>query len=223
MPTPPRFSLTHCAQAGSTSLPCWICDEHGLPRKGFYFERGIWASSRLLKGAACADPLSWSETELGLRSLGLKFCHSKLPRSKPIERVIGALQDLMEGEPGYVGLDEMHEKFERIAKIKLQVESKKTHPSEHFYTLDEWTARLEEICAKYDATPQDGKMTCGLSPDDAFAKFRRDDDPPIRLPASCRYLGAVPIAASPYLRGFAKGLAEIKTVDYCQKWQKRLL
>jgi hypothetical protein len=37
------------------------------------------------------------------------------------------------------------------------------------------------------------------------------------------YLGAVPIAASPYLRGFAKGLAEIKTVDYCQKWQKRLL
>ena len=123
-----------------------------------------------------------------MRSLGLKFCHSKLPRSKPIERVIGALQDLMEGEPGYVGLDEMHEKFERIAKIKLQVESKKTHPSEHFYTLDEWTARLEEICAKYDATPQDGKMTCGLSPDDAFAKFRRDDDPPIRLPASCRYL-----------------------------------
>ncbi len=37
------------------------------------------------------------------------------------------------------------------------------------------------------------------------------------------YIGAVPIAASPYLRGFAKGLAEIKTVDYCQKWQKRLL
>jgi hypothetical protein len=165
-----------------------VCDEHGLPRKGFYFERGIWASSRLLKGDASADPLSWSETELGLRSLGLKFCHSKLPRSKPIERVIGALQDLMEGEPGYVGPDEIHEKFERIAKIKLQVEAKKTHPSEHFYALDEWTARLEEICAKYNATPQDGKMTCGLSPDDAFLKFSRPDDPPTKLPASCRYL-----------------------------------
>ena len=93
-----------------------VCDEHGLPRKGFYFERGIWANSRLLKGDASADPLSWPETELGLRSLGLRFVHSRLPRSKPIERVIGALQDLMEGEPGYVGPDEMHEKFERVKK-----------------------------------------------------------------------------------------------------------
>ena len=46
---------------------------------------------------------------------------------------------------------------------------------------------------------------------------------PFPLAWRCIYLGAVPIAASPYLRGFAKGLAEIKTVDYCQKWQKRLL
>src|ERR1035437_9521747 len=96
-----------------------VCDEHGLPRKGFYFERGIWANSRLLKGDTSADPLSWPETELGLRSLGLRFVHSRLPRSKPIERVIGALQDLMEGQLGYVGPDEMHEKFERVQKAKL--------------------------------------------------------------------------------------------------------
>jgi hypothetical protein len=123
-----------------------------------------------------------------LRSLGLRFVHSKLPRSKPIERVIGALQDLMEGEPGYVGPDEMHEKFERVKKAKLQVEARKVHPSEHFYSLDEWEARLEEVCAQYNATPQGGKMTGGLSPDDAFFKFRRADDPPIKLPANCRYL-----------------------------------
>jgi hypothetical protein len=165
-----------------------VCDEHGLPRKGFYFERGIWANSRLLKGDTSADPFSWPETELGLRSLGLRFVHSKLPRSKPIERVIGALQDLMEGEPGYVGPDEMHEKFERVKKAKLQVEARKVHPSEHFYSLDEWEARLEEICAQYNATPQGGKMTGGLSPDDAFFKLRSADDPPIKLPANCRYL-----------------------------------
>jgi hypothetical protein len=165
-----------------------VCDEHGLPRKGFYFERGIWASSRLLKGDASADPLSWSETELGLRSLGLRFVHSKLPRSKPIERVIGALQDLMEGELGYVGPDEMHERFERVQKTKLQVLARKVHPAEHFRSLDEWEARLEEICTQYNATPQGGKMTGGLCPDDAFFKFRRADDPPIKLPASCRYL-----------------------------------
>jgi hypothetical protein len=165
-----------------------VCDEHGLPRKGFYFERGIWANSRLLKGDTSADPFSWPETELGLRSLGLRFVHSKLPRSKPIERVIGALQDLMEGEPGYVGPDEMHEKFERVKKAKLQAEAKKVHPSEHFYSLDQWEARLEEISAQYNATPQGGTMTGGLSPDDAFFQFRRADDPPTKLPPSCRYL-----------------------------------
>jgi hypothetical protein len=31
-------------------------------------------------------------------------------------------------------------------------------------------------------------MTGGLSPDDAFFKFRRADDPPTKLPPSCRYL-----------------------------------
>jgi hypothetical protein len=102
--------------------------------------------------------------------------------------VIGALQDLMEGEPGYVGPDEMHERFERVQKAKLQVAAGKTHPSEHFYSLDEWDAWLEGISAQYNATPQGGKMTGGLSPDDAFFKFRKADDPPIKLPPSCRYL-----------------------------------
>ena len=56
-----------------------VCDEHGLPRKGFIFEGGTW-QSRLLKGDTAADPLSWPETEMGLRSLGLRFHHSILPR-----------------------------------------------------------------------------------------------------------------------------------------------
>jgi hypothetical protein len=165
-----------------------VCDEHGLPRRGFYFERGIWKSSRLLKGDAKADPSSWGETELGLRSLGLEFRHSKLPRSKPVERVIGALQDLCEGEPGYVGRDEMHERFERVQKAKLEVAARKAQPSDHFYSLDEWVARLEEICNRYNSTAQNGKMTCDLSPDEAFVKFTRAADPVIKLPASCRYL-----------------------------------
>ena len=55
------------------------CDEHGLPRRGFYFERGIWQSSKILAGDASA-PLSLPETEKGLRDLGLKFVHSNLPQ-----------------------------------------------------------------------------------------------------------------------------------------------
>lgn len=165
-----------------------ICDEHGLPRKGFYFEGAIWKNSRILKGDPNADPISWPEAELGLRSLGLRFVHSRLPRSKPVERVIGALQDLMEGEPGFVGPDEMHEKFERVQRVKLLVERGEVHPSEHFYSLDQWEARLAEICAQYNSTKQDGKLTCGLSPDEAYEKFSPPDDPPVKLPAGCRYL-----------------------------------
>lgn len=164
-----------------------ICDEHGLPRKGFYFEGVIWKNSRILKGDPNADPISWPEAELGLRSLGLWFVYSRLPRSKPVEQVIGAL---MEGEPGYVGPDEMHEKFERIQKATLAVEAGKVHPSEHFRHFAQWEARLAEICEQYNSTPQDGKMTGGLSPSAAFEQLERRDDPPIKLPAGCRYLRA---------------------------------
>jgi hypothetical protein len=164
------------------------CDEHGLPRKGFYFESGIWKKSRLLKGDPNATPFSWSEAELGLRSLGLKFQHSRLPRSKPVERVLGALQDLMDGEPGFVGGNEMKEKFERVQRHKLDVDARKVHPSEHFYDLDQWTVRLDDLCERYNAARQDGKMTGGLSPNDAFEKFQRVDDSPIKLNAGCRYL-----------------------------------
>jgi len=168
------------------SLITKVCDEHGLPRKGFLFENGIW-KSRILKGVA-DDQFTWGETELGLRSLGLKFWHSRLPRSKPVERVIGAIQDLCEGERGYVGPDEMHERFERIQRAKLLVVAQKVHPSEHFFSFEQWEQRLGEICAVYNANKQDGKMTGGNSPDDAFTKFEKRDDPPTKLPAGCRYL-----------------------------------
>jgi hypothetical protein len=87
-----------------------------------------------------------------------------------------------------VGRDEMHERFERVQKAKLQVVARKVHPSDHFYSLDEWVARLEEVCDLYNSTVQNGKMTCDRSPDEAFRQFTRTTDPVIKLPASCRYL-----------------------------------
>lgn len=164
-----------------------LCDEHGLPRRGFYFEGGTWDTSRLIKGDKNAD-VSWPEAELGLRALGLEFKKSRLPRSKPVERVIGAVQDLLDGEPGNVGRDEMHERYERVHRAKQLVTSRKEHPSKYFYSLDEWESRIEAFCAQYNAERQDGKKLQGLSPDDAFLKFEKRDDPPIKLPAGCRYL-----------------------------------
>ena len=165
-----------------------ICEEHGLPRKGFYFERGIWFNSKILKGDAAADLDSWNETELGLREFGLRFVHSNLPKSKPVERVLGALQNRMEGVRGYVGRNEMVEKLERVQRAKLGVEGRKVEPAEYFLSVEEWISALESICDAYNAEKQDGKMTCGLSPDEAFQKFDDATNPPIRMDATCRYL-----------------------------------
>ena len=49
-------------------------DTYGLPREGFYFERGTWASAKLLKGSN--DEVPGDETELGLREW-VKFMHAK--------------------------------------------------------------------------------------------------------------------------------------------------
>lgn len=165
-----------------------VCAEHGLPRKGFYFERGIWESSKLLKGGNEATSLSWGETELGLQEFGIKFVHSNLPRSKPVERVGGAIQNLMEGLPGYVGRNEMVEKFERVQKLMLEVKSRKVDPRDHFMDEETYCAKLEELFRRYNADRQEGKMTEGLCPDEALLKFRNREDPVIKFSAECRYL-----------------------------------
>ena len=161
-------------------------DVHGLPREGFYFERGIWKSSKILTGSQA--PLSWAEVEGGLRDLGLRFIHARLPRAKPIEGVLGAVQNRMEGNPGYVGRSEQTDRFERVEQDMRLVASKKLHPKDRFWPSSEWLARLDEIFAQYNAETQDGKMTGGLSPDEAFGSYQKTGDPQVKLDASCRYL-----------------------------------
>jgi hypothetical protein len=115
------------------------CDDHGLPRKGFYFEGGIWENSKLLKGdsSVSADDLTWTESEGGLRDLGLAFKHSRNPRSKPVERVIGQLQNLLDGQPGDAGREEMKDKFERFQERKRLVESGHAPASQYFFNYAE--------------------------------------------------------------------------------------
>lgn len=163
-------------------------DRHGLPRRGFYFENGIW-KSKLLIGATGVDALGWDETEQGLKEFGLRFIHAKRARSKPVERVIGALQNYMEGDPGYSSRDERRDTNERFKREKQLLESRKIAP-EKFYALDQWEARLVELCERYNAEPQQGKHTAGLSPEDALEMFRSQDDPPVIPDASWRYLVA---------------------------------
>jgi len=160
-------------------------DTYGLPRKGFYFERGIWKSSKLITGAADEVPLE--ETELGLREF-CEFVHARLPRAKLVERILGILQTEMEDQPGYVGRDEKKEKFERVQKNLLQVAAGRLHPSEFLLHRDEWMRRLETICDRYNHEPQDGRLLKSLSPREAWEQLFDYGRPLIRLDPEYRFL-----------------------------------
>jgi len=167
------------------NLTTIVADTYGLPRKGFYYENGMWRTARLLHGRA--DEINWHQTEMGLRGLGLQFRHAKLPRGKVIERAFGLLQNYLESEPGYAGRDERHDKFERVQEQLSLVRRGKAHPQDFFLSEAEYLQRLGIIVERYNNERQEGKYCPGLSPKEAFEKFH-GEEPRIRLNGSCRHL-----------------------------------
>ena len=167
------------------NLTTIVADTYGLPRRGFYYENGMWRTARLLHGRR--DEINWFQTEMGLRGLGLQFCHAKLPRGKVIERVFGLLQNQLESVPGYAGRDERHDKFERVQEQLSLVRRGKAQPEDFFLSEAEYLKRLEAIVRIYNNERQEGKYCPGLSPREAFEKFH-GDEPRIRLGSSCRHL-----------------------------------
>jgi len=167
------------------NLTTIVADTYGLPRKGFYYENGMWRTARLLHGRS--DEINWHQTEMGLRGLGLQFRHAKLPRGKVIERVFGLLQNYLESEPGYAGRDERHDKFERVQEQLSLVRRGKAHPGDFFLSESEYLQRLGVIVDRYNNERQEGKYCAGLSPKEAFEKFH-GAEPRVRLDRSCRHL-----------------------------------
>jgi hypothetical protein len=167
------------------NLTTIVADTYGLPRRGFYYENGMWRTARLLHGRR--DEIDWFQTEMGLRGLGLQFCHAKLPRGKVIERVFGLLQNRLESVPGYAGRDERHDKFERVQEQLALVRTGNAEPSEFFLSEAEYIRQLDAIVRTYNEERQEGKYCPGLSPEEAFEKFH-GEEPRIRLDRSCRHL-----------------------------------
>jgi hypothetical protein len=167
------------------NLTTIVADTYGFPRKGFYYENGMWRNARLLHGRR--DEINWHETEMGLRGLGLQFRHAKLPRGKVIERVFGLLQNYLESEPGYAGRDERHDKFERVQEQISLVRRGKAQQGDFFLSEAEYLQRLGVIVDKYNNEQQEGKYCPGLSPREAFERFH-GEEPRIRLDSSCRHL-----------------------------------
>ena len=175
----PAYSAFHIR-----NLISYVHDAHGLPRKGFYFENGSWRS-RILTGRK--DELSWTDSELGLRSIGLQFRHARLARAKVIENVMGRVQDLMEGEPGYCGRDERRDHYERMEAHKRLVEAGKAEPERFFMSRAQWFGRLGAIFEQYNNEVQNGKYLPGISPGYGYEKFFGSEGL-VKLPDSSRYL-----------------------------------
>lgn len=163
-------------------------DSYGLPER-FHLENGIWRSSKIIKGvSASGEAIPPEETELGLREF-VEFRHAKPgnPRAKPVERVIGLMQDLMHDQPGYCGRNEMSEKWERVAKAKLAVE-RGEHPSKFFLHREEWIERLTRLCELYNDERQDGKHCGGRSPRETWEQEFDYSRPLVKLTPATRYL-----------------------------------
>ncbi len=184
---------------------------YGLPRKGFHFERGIWADASLLGGGTA---LPWEKAEQTFADrLGIRITHS-LPgnaRAKIVENVAGLFQNLLAGEPGYVGRNEMVVKHDRVQKAKREVESRRQHPSEAgFLSAEQWFKRLHELCAIYNAKPQQSDVFGGyMSPDEAWERLQLRDSAGavvglVRLPNELRYLLASQRVAVTVRRGAVK-------------------
>jgi hypothetical protein len=164
------------------SLITRVHDDYGLPRKRFYFENGIW-KAKLLRG----DEVEAAHTEKGLREFGIRFQHAKLPRAKVVERVLGLVQDRMERLPGYVGRDEIHDRFERIQDKLNQAKNGKLHPSSFLLSKDDYCFQLDTLLEAYAREPQQGGILDGLSPVEAWNRFQ-SPEPMVRLGGMIRYL-----------------------------------
>jgi hypothetical protein len=168
-------------------LITYCADNYGLPRRGFYFEQGIWKQANILTGDK-RTAIPWAETEKGLKEFGLEFKHATRARTKPVERVLGALQNQMERERGYAGRDERRAPQERFQKLKRDVEARRIHPVEHFHSAEQWEERLTRICRAYNDEVQEGKHTEGLSPKEAYQRFQNREDPPVHFGPEDRFL-----------------------------------
>jgi hypothetical protein len=167
------------------SLCTHVFGYFGVPEI-LYFERGLWRTATLLKGKT--GPFEFTAISQSLREFGVKFIHAIRPRTKVVERVGGLIQDIAEAEPGYCGRDERRDAPESLRRQMAEVEARKKHPSEYFYSLEQWNQRIGELVDRYNADPQQGHILDGLSPEQAFEKYLNHNEPPMQFQAGLRYL-----------------------------------
>lgn len=178
----------------------------GLPFRRFLFERGAW------QARAVHNTVDWARIDQVFSEEGVRFsgrqtgdgfpsiAHATTPKAKIIERIGGAVQNLMQGAAGYVGrnqrLDGPEKTAKAIAALRRVAQRGKTEvdPRKSFLTKDQFCNELAHVIQRFNAEPQNGKMLSGLSPEEGWKNLHRPDGPAHKvLPESLRYLLATEV------------------------------
>jgi hypothetical protein len=125
--------------------------------------------------------------------VNLSIRHATTPKAKIIEQVIGALQNLDEFAPGYIGRGEQSVKFEHeqsfLLRLKRVGQPRKAQvdPREMLMTMSDCEEMLVLVMDRFAAEPQNGKRLAGLSPAEGWEQLSGGKTH-ILLPDSLRYL-----------------------------------
>jgi len=148
-----------------------VCKKYGLP-DCFSFERGLFKNAKLLGNNA--KNRAFAEVENFATRIGISIHHA-LPgraRTKIVETVFRLLDRKMYGWPGYIGNDEMHQKYERARDNGL-------------LTYAELSAHLVEAVEDYNNTPSESIVKGGyLTPNEVWQNCRRKNERGEIVPAS---------------------------------------
>ena len=171
------------------NLALKVHDGPGLPRNGYYFERGVWRSRLVVGDNSQGTPVHWRESENGLCSLELKLDirHATTPRAKPIEGLLRILQERMRCIPGFVGFNERTEEHEREQDLIARANNGDVEALKRFPTQAGWAETISQVLEKFAHDPQNGKMLQGKSPAEAWAE-EVQNRPLRKLPAESRYI-----------------------------------
>jgi hypothetical protein len=147
--------------------------EIGLPFERFLFELGVWNSRNVqaLVGWALIDE------SFERHGICLSVRHATTPKAKIIEQVIGALQNLDEYAPGYIGRGEQRVKYEGVQKFLLTLKrvgqplKQAVNPAELLMSKDECADMLSEVLQRFADEPQNGERLDGLSPAEGWLQL----------------------------------------------------
>lgn len=181
----------------------------GLPRHGFYFERGCYAA-RVVSGIKGErDAFSFRFLEAGMRrqlrlmfgepqdgdeelalrqaALGFEVVQARTPNAKPVECDFHIWQKKMSHLPGFGGFRERDEMPDRLAEFLRRVKAGKEHPGNELLRISELVKNYKLVIEEYNHEPQNGKRNPGISP---FENWSRHvgTHPLDKLPREMEYL-----------------------------------